>query len=61
MTGDNTIDEFMFNNKSGFCGHYASAAAFMFRMVGIPARVVSGYLGGELNEQDEYLSVYQYD
>ncbi|OUS69383.1 transglutaminase [Pseudoalteromonas sp. A601] len=61
MTGGNTIDEFMFNNKRGFCGHYASAAAFMFRTVGIPARVVSGYLGGELNEQDEYLSVYQYD
>ena len=61
MTSDNTIDEFMFNNKRGFCGHYASAAAFMFRTAGIPARVVSGYLGGELNEQDEYLSVYQYD
>ncbi|MDP2634666.1 MULTISPECIES: DUF3488 and transglutaminase-like domain-containing protein [unclassified Pseudoalteromonas] len=61
MTGNNTIDEFMFNNKRGFCGHYASAAAFMFRTVGIPARVVSGYLGGELNKQDEYLSVYQYD
>lgn len=61
MTSQDTIDEFMFSNKRGFCGHYASAAAFMFRAVGIPARVVSGYLGGELNEKDDYLSVYQYD
>ncbi|KTF18254.1 transglutaminaseTgpA domain-containing protein [Pseudoalteromonas sp. H105] len=61
MTSSSAIDEFMFNKKRGFCGHYASAAAMMFRTVGIPARVVSGYLGGELNEQDNYLSIYQYD
>ena len=61
MIGNNAIDDFMFNKKRGFCGHYASAAAMMFRTVGIPARVVSGYLGGELNTQDKYLSIYQYD
>ncbi|MGO2477519.1 MAG: transglutaminaseTgpA domain-containing protein [Pseudoalteromonas sp.] len=61
MLGENTIDQFLFDNKRGFCGHYASSAAFMFRSVGIPARVVSGYLGGEYNQQDGYLSVYQYD
>ncbi|WP_283710696.1 transglutaminase TgpA family protein [Pseudoalteromonas prydzensis] len=61
ITGSNTLDQFLFNNKRGFCGHYASTAAFMFRSVGIPARVVSGYLGGEYNEQNSYLSVYQYD
>ena len=47
--------------KKGFCGHYASLAAFMFRSVGIPARVVSGYLGGELSKDADYLSVFQYD
>ncbi|MFU2508854.1 transglutaminase TgpA family protein [Pseudoalteromonas sp. ASV78] len=61
ITGSNTLDQFLFNNKRGFCGHYASTAAFMFRSVGIPARVVSGYLGGEYNQQNSYLSVYQYD
>lgn len=61
MLDENTLDEFLFNKKRGFCGHYASTAAFMFRAVGIPARVVSGYLGGEYNQQDGYLSVYQYD
>lgn len=58
---NNKIDEFLFNNKAGFCGHYASTVAMMMRTVGIPARLVSGYLGGELNSENNYYSVYQYD
>lgn len=61
MPGENTLDQFMFNNKRGFCGHYASAAAFIFRSAGIPARVVSGYLGGELNKNNNYITIRQYD
>lgn len=61
MRGENTLDQFMFNNKRGFCGHYASAAAFIFRSAGIPARVVSGYLGGELNKNSDYMTIRQYD
>ncbi|WP_372768438.1 DUF3488 and DUF4129 domain-containing transglutaminase family protein [Pseudoalteromonas sp.] len=57
---NNQIDQFM-TGKKGFCGHYASSSAFIFRAAGIPARVVSGYLGGEFAENEEYLSVYQYD
>lgn len=60
-TGNNSIDEFMFGEKQGFCGHYASSSAFIFRAAGIPARVVSGYLGGEASNSAKYLSVYQYD
>ncbi|MFY8349427.1 transglutaminaseTgpA domain-containing protein [Pseudoalteromonas sp. SSM20] len=56
----NAIDQFI-SGKEGFCGHYASTSAFIFRAAGIPARVVSGYLGGEFSENNEYLSVYQYD
>ena len=55
------IDEFMFERRRGFCGHYASAMAFMARSVGIPARVVAGYQGGEWDPQGQYLSVYQFD
>uniref|UniRef100_UPI00356473CE transglutaminase family protein n=1 Tax=Pseudoalteromonas sp. TaxID=53249 RepID=UPI00356473CE len=61
MTGDDTLDQFMFEQQRGFCGHYASAAAYMFRRAGIPARVVSGYLGGEFNSKSNTLSVRQYD
>ena len=55
------IDQFLFDTRQGFCGHFASAGAFMFRAAGIPARVVGGYLGGELNPLDEVLTVRQYE
>ncbi|MCG9768439.1 DUF3488 and transglutaminase-like domain-containing protein [Pseudoalteromonas piscicida] len=58
---DNRIDDFLFSSFNGFCGHYASAAAFLLRSAGIPARLVSGYLGGEKNDNQGYYSVYQYD
>jgi len=61
LYGSNKLDQFLLESKKGFCGHYASLSAFMFRSVGIPARVVSGYLGGELSKDKDYLSVFQYD
>ncbi|GAB3022954.1 transglutaminase TgpA family protein [Bowmanella dokdonensis] len=54
------VDQFLFEDKAGFCAHYASAAAYMLRLGGIPARMVTGYLGGEMRG-DRYMSVYQYD
>lgn len=56
-----TIDSLMFDTREGFCEHYASALAFMLRAGGIPARVVTGYLGGESGVDNEYLIVRQYD
>ena len=61
LYGNNKLDQFLLESKKGFCGHYASLTAFIFRSVGIPARVVSGYLGGELSSDKSYLSVFQYD
>ncbi|WP_290698496.1 DUF3488 and DUF4129 domain-containing transglutaminase family protein [Amphritea sp.] len=55
------IDQLLFESKRGFCGHFASAAVFMFRAAGIPARVVGGYLGGEMNPLDGALTVRQYE
>ncbi|MEP7703590.1 DUF3488 and transglutaminase-like domain-containing protein [Paraglaciecola sp. 25GB23A] len=58
------IDTFLFDERAGFCSHYASALAYSLRLAGIPARVVAGYQGGELitkSNQKQYLSVYQYD
>ena len=54
------IDQFMFEYKQGFCSHYASALAFMLRVAGVPARMVAGYQGGEL-QSDRLMSIYQYD
>jgi transglutaminase-like putative cysteine protease len=57
--GDDPVDEFLFTSRSGFCEHYASSFTFLMRAAGIPARVVTGYLGGEINPMDGYLVVRQ--
>jgi len=61
MSGRNGIDQFMFDNQRGFCGHYSSAMAFMLRLAGIPARIVGGYQGGEWNPYEQYMLVRQYE
>lgn len=58
--GKQQVDDFLFNNKAGFCAHYASALVYMARATGLPARVVTGYQGGEYNPEAGYYSVYQY-
>lgn len=55
------VDDFLFNQRQGFCGHYASALTFVLRAAGIPARVIGGYQGGEFNQISNHLSVYQYN
>jgi protein-glutamine gamma-glutamyltransferase len=57
----NQIDDFLFTTKSGFCEHYASAFVALLRAAGVPARVVTGYLGGELNPVGGYYVVRQSD
>ncbi|MGK0272883.1 MAG: transglutaminase-like putative cysteine protease [Cocleimonas sp.] len=57
----NTIDGFLIDSLKGFCAHYAGSFVFMMRAAGIPARVVSGYQGGEWNEKGQFLAVHQFD
>lgn len=56
-----TIDEFLFDTRLGFCEHFASTFVFLMRAAGIPARVVTGYQGGEINPYDRNLIVRQSD
>ena len=58
---DDPIDEFLFDSRRGFCEHYASSFVFLMRAAGIPARVVTGYQGGEMNPQSDYFIVRQSD
>jgi len=60
LTGD-SIDEFMFTTREGFCEHYAAAFVTLMRAAGIPARVVTGYQGGEFNSVSDYMIVRQRD
>ena len=57
---DAPIDTFLFEAKAGFCTHYASAMAFALRVAGVPARLVTGYQGGELLSEN-VLQIRQYD
>ena len=58
---EDPIDEFLFSTRAGFCEHYASSFAVLMRAAGIPARIVTGYQGGELNTVGNYLTVRQAD
>jgi transglutaminase-like putative cysteine protease len=53
------VDQFLFETRRGFCEHFASSFAVMMRAAGVPTRVVTGYLGGEINPFDGYLVVRQ--
>ena len=61
LLGTDIVDEFLFDTKRGFCEHFAAAFVFALRAAGVPARVVAGYQGGEVNPVDGYLVVRQYD
>jgi len=61
VLGTHTVDEFLFDTKQGFCEHLAASFIFLMRAAGVPARVVTGYQGGEVNPVDQYLVVRQAD
>ncbi|HUL97621.1 MAG TPA: DUF3488 and transglutaminase-like domain-containing protein [Usitatibacter sp.] len=54
-------DDFLFESKKGFCEHYAGSFALLMRAAGIPARIVTGYQGGEVNPINHELVVRQAD
>ncbi|HWS27234.1 MAG TPA: DUF3488 and transglutaminase-like domain-containing protein [Xanthomonadales bacterium] len=61
LVGAHRIDEFLFETRLGFCEHYASAFVVLMRSAGVPARVVTGYLGGEYNRVGDYWIVRNSD
>lgn len=60
LDGD-PVDSFLFDSRAGFCEHYASAFAVLARAGGIPARLVTGYLGAQANPLGDYWIVRQSD
>ncbi|MDP1664319.1 MAG: DUF3488 and transglutaminase-like domain-containing protein [Methylobacter sp.] len=61
MMEENPIESFLFKTRYGFCSHYASAFVYLMRVAHIPARVVTGYQGGELNKVGDFLEIRQAD
>ncbi len=62
LTGqDQPLEEFLFTRKTGYCEHYATAMVMMLRAIGVPARLVTGFLATEWNEYGNYYVVRQQD
>ena len=58
---DDPMDDFLFDSLRGFCEHYAYAFVMMMREAGVPARIVAGYMGGEINPVNRTVIVHQFD
>ena len=56
---ENPIETFLFDTRYGFCSHYSAAFVYLMRVAHIPARVVTGYQGGELNKVGNFLEIRQ--
>lgn len=59
--GADPVDEFLFRTRTGFCEHYAASFVVLMRAAGVPARVVTGYMGGEFNPLGGHFVVRQSD
>ena len=57
----NRVDGFLFQSRQGFCEHYASSFTMLMRYVGIPARVVVGYQGGQFAPDGQSWEIRQMD
>ncbi|WP_338413122.1 transglutaminaseTgpA domain-containing protein [uncultured Sphaerotilus sp.] len=61
LSGPDPVDSFWLDRRAGFCEHYASAVVVVLRRWGVPARIVTGYLGGQVNPLNGVLEVRQRD
>jgi len=59
--GFDSVDQFLFETKRGFCEHYASSFTLLMRAAGIPARVVMGFQGGTINPLNQVMTVRNSD
>ena len=61
LNPEKPVDDFLFATREGFCEHFASAFTVLMRAAGVPARVVTGYQGGQMNAVGNYMVVRQSD
>lgn len=59
--GRHSVDEFLYDTREGFCEHFSSSFVFLMRAAGIPARIVTGYVGGYRNPMGDYWVIQQSD
>ena len=61
ITENDFVDRFLFDTQSGFCEHFAYSFVALMRLMGIPARIVGGYMGGEINPLNGTVTVRELD
>ncbi|MEO6365653.1 MAG: DUF3488 and transglutaminase-like domain-containing protein [Luteimonas sp.] len=61
LPGRHAVDEFLFDQKAGYCEHFSSAFVTLMRAAGVPSRVVTGYVGGYRNPVGDYWIVRNSD
>lgn len=54
---EDPVEDFLLAEKDGHCEYFASAAALLLRMGGVPTRYVNGFLGGEWNALRQTVTV----
>ncbi|HEX9831240.1 MAG TPA: DUF3488 and transglutaminase-like domain-containing protein [Thermodesulfobacteriota bacterium] len=54
---DFPVEDFLFENKAGHCEYFATAMVVLLREVGIPARIVNGFHGGEWNDYGKFFLI----
>jgi hypothetical protein len=59
--GVDSVDEFLFVRRQGFCEHIASAMAILLRAVGVPTRLAVGFDSGSHNLLTGYYEVHESD
>jgi transglutaminase-like putative cysteine protease len=59
VTNGDPLEAFLLDHRTGYCEYFAAGLAVMLRASGVPARVVSGYLGGEYVTAGGYYLVTQ--
>jgi protein-glutamine gamma-glutamyltransferase len=59
--GEDPVNNFLFHSKKGYCEHFATAMVLLLRASGVPARLVSGFHGGEWNDYGGYYTVRAQD
>ena len=58
---NNSTDSFLFDNRKGYCVHFASSFVTIARMAGIPSRIVTGYKANLSNALNNYIAVKERD
>lgn len=56
-----SVEDFLLKGSNGYCSHFSAAFVYLARLRELPARIVTGYLGGEFNPYDNSVIVKELD